>query len=153
MWFKLPNNVNFLLTELSGAQSLQIPWASARTIREMEKCGGQLFPCLLLVLKDIKDLSSSQTSSCGTIDIFLQRFLYHLLSPHLRIIFPIIFNDPLRNYLFYVGDRTSSIHHTRLWLNLSAINHGLFKINCAVSSLCNSVMLRLKILNTSVFAL
>ena len=64
------------------------------------------------------------------------------------------FNYPLvRNYLFNVADRTTSIHHTRLWLNLIAINHGLFKINCAVSSPCNFVMLRLKMLNTSAFAL
>ena len=47
------------------------------------------------------------------------------------------FNYPLRNYLFYVADRTTSIYHTRLWLNLIAINHGLFK------------MLSLKMLNTS----
>ena len=47
------------------------------------------------------------------------------------------FNYPLRNYLFYVWDRTTSIHHTRPRLNLSALNHDLFKMICAVSSVCN----------------
>ena len=47
------------------------------------------------------------------------------------------FNSLLRNYLLYVWDRTTSIHHTRLMLNLSALNHELFTINCALPSASN----------------
>ena len=43
---------------------------------------------------------------------------------------------PSRNYLFYVGDRSASIFHTRLRLNFSALNHDLFKKNCSVSTIC-----------------
>ena len=60
------------------------------------------------------------------------------------------FYSPLRKYLFYVGNRTTSVHHTRLIkLNLSALNHELFKINCAVSSVCNFLRFQLKMLNIS----
>ena len=35
---------------------------------------------------------------------------------------------PIRNYLFFTGDRTASIFHTRLRLNFSALNYDLFKV-------------------------
>ena len=40
------------------------------------------------------------------------------------------------NYLFYVGDRSASIFHTRLRLNFSALNYDLFTKNCSVSPAC-----------------
>ena len=43
---------------------------------------------------------------------------------------------PIRNYLFFTGDQTASIFHTRLRLNFSFLNYDLFKINCSVSSAC-----------------
>ena len=43
---------------------------------------------------------------------------------------------PFRNYLFYVGDRSASIFHTRLRLNFSALNYDLFTKNCFVSPAC-----------------
>ena len=33
---------------------------------------------------------------------------------------------PTRNYLFYIGDRSGSISHTRLWLNFSALKYLFF---------------------------
>ena len=41
-----------------------------------------------------------------------------------------------RNYLFYVGDRSASIFHTRLRLNFSALNYDPFTKNCSVSPAC-----------------
>ena len=46
------------------------------------------------------------------------------------------FGPSSRNYLFYVGDRSASIFHTRLRLNFSALNYDLFKKNCSVSPTC-----------------
>ena len=43
---------------------------------------------------------------------------------------------PIRNYLFFNGDRTTSVFHTRLRLNFSALNYDLFKRNCSASSAC-----------------
>ena len=44
---------------------------------------------------------------------------------------------PSQNYLFYVvGECPASIFHTRLRLNFSKANYGLFKKNCSVSTVC-----------------
>ena len=43
---------------------------------------------------------------------------------------------PSRNYLFYIGDRSGSISHTRLRLNFSALKHHLFQKNCCLSPAC-----------------
>ena len=40
------------------------------------------------------------------------------------------FGSSSHNYLFYVGDRSASIFHTRLRLNFSALNYDLFTKNC-----------------------
>ena len=44
--------------------------------------------------------------------------------------------DPSCNYLFYVGDHSASIFHTRLRLNFSALNYDPFMKNCSVSAVC-----------------
>ena len=43
---------------------------------------------------------------------------------------------PSRNYLFYIGDRSASIFHTRLRLNFSALKYHLFQKNCCLSPAC-----------------
>ena len=43
---------------------------------------------------------------------------------------------PSRNYLFYTGDRSASISHTRLRLNFSALKLHLFQKNCCLSPAC-----------------
>ena len=49
----------------------------------------------------------------SSLDIFRHSLLKHL-------------QFPSRNYLFYIGDRSASISHTRLRLNFSALKHHLF---------------------------
>ena len=41
-----------------------------------------------------------------------------------------------RSYLFYIGDHSASIFHTRLRLNFGALNYHLFQKNCCPSSAC-----------------
>ena len=43
---------------------------------------------------------------------------------------------PSRNYLFYIGDRPASIHHTHLILNFSALIYHLFQKNCYATPAC-----------------
>ena len=43
---------------------------------------------------------------------------------------------PSRSYLFYIGDHSASIFHTRLRLNFSALNYHLFQKNCCPSPAC-----------------
>ena len=43
---------------------------------------------------------------------------------------------PSRNYLFYIGDRSASISHTRLRLNFSALKLHLFQKNFCLSPAC-----------------
>ena len=48
---------------------------------------------------------------------------------------------PSQSYLFYIGDRSASIFHTRLRLNFSALNYHLFQKNCCpppACALCNA---------------
>ena len=40
------------------------------------------------------------------------------------------------SYLFYIGDHSASVFHTRLRLNFSALNYHLFQKNCCPSSAC-----------------
>ena len=46
---------------------------------------------------------------------------------------------PSRNYLFYIGDRSASISHTRLRLNFSALKLHLFQKNCCLSPACSTL--------------
>ena len=54
---------------------------------------------------------------------------------------------PSRNYLFYVGDRSTSIFHTRLRLNFSALNTTFLRKIVLFHLHVNIAMLQLKMLN------
>ena len=117
--------------------SLQKQWASAWTIKEIEKRVCRFFFAFCSYWKIKNIFFSFQLFSCETIFIQDLRFVYHRLSAHLRMIYPFFSNCLPHKYLLSVWDRTTLIHHTLLRLSFCALGHGLFKINFVISSACN----------------